>query len=324
MRSTHIAVKAVVALTILGGVGAFAPPACATPYSELVVFGDSNVDNGNLYAATGLPASPPYYQGRFSTGPVVVEYTAQRLGIPLVDYAYGGATTGTNVPLGSFSIPSVLTQVNSYSATLNGALIDPNALVVVWAGSNDLLGAARNTPAAQADLNTRISNAVANIGTAVGKLVQEGARTILVANRTPRAVLTSDDNLNGIDLNAAIKPAVQALAATLDTAYNANIALFDDYDLIADIQTNPGEYGFTNTTQPCLVGTVVCATPDTYTQWDGAHKTTRVHSILADDLIAQVQNVPEPGTLVLLVTGVAVFALRHRASAATACSPTGA
>lgn len=317
MRPANIAAKVAVALTILGG-GTFALPACASPFSQLVVFGDSNVDDGNLFAATGVPASPPYYQGRFSNGPVIVDYVSQRLGIPLVDYAYGGATTGTNVPLGSFSIPSVLTQINTYSATFNGAPIDPNALVLVWAGSNDLLGATRNTPAALANLSSRISNAVANIDTAVAELAQEGARTILVANRTPRPVLTSDDNLNGIDLNASINPAVQAL----DTAYAANIELFDAYGLIADMQTNPGKYGFTNTTQPCLVGTVVCTTPGTYTQWDGAHKTTHVASIAANELIAQVQDVPEPGTLVLMGTGLVAFALGRRGSAATASGST--
>ena len=60
---------------------------------------------------------------------------------------------------------------------------------------------------------------------------------------------------------------------------------------------------------------MVCATPDTYTQWDGAHKTTRVHSIIANDLIAQVQDVPEPGTLALLalpVGAAGVLTMRRR------------
>jgi outer membrane lipase/esterase len=271
------------------------------------VFGDSNVDNGNLYALSGgtVPASPPYFEGRFSNGPVVVEYAAQRLGVPLVGYGYGGARTGTDVPAGSFTIPSVLTQISGYIGTLNGAPIDPGAAVVVWGGSNDLLGAARNTPAASADLANRINTATGNIQAAVTELAQQGAQTILVANRTPRTVLTGDDNLNGIDLNAAIRPVVTALNA----AFAAEVQLFDAYALVADMQTNPGAYGFTVTDQACLVGTVVCATPDTYTQWDAAHKTTRVHSLLADALIAQLQGasptpVPEPASAALVLVGL--------------------
>ena len=297
--------KAVAATMLFG---ALALPAWAAPISQFVVFGDSNVDNGNFYAASGgtSPASPPYYQGRFSNGPLVVEYASQRLGVPLVDYAYGGATTGRDVAAGSFTIPSVLTQINSYTASLNGARIDPNAAVVVWGGSNDLLGAARNTPAALTDLGTRISTATTNIQTGVTQLAQEGAQTILVANRTPRAVLTSDDNLNGLNLNAAIGPTVSAL----DAALAANVQLFDAYDLVVDMQTNLGKYGFTVSTEPCLVGTVVCATPDTYTQWDAAHKTTRVHFLLADALIAQAQGttavpVPEPASATLMLVGLA-------------------
>ena len=295
--------------------GALALPAWAAPFSQLVVFGDSNVDNGNYYAASGgtSPVSPPYYQGRFSDGPVVVEYAAQRLGIPLVDYAYGGARTGTDAPGEGFTIPSALTQIAGYTASLNGAPIDSGALVVVWAGSNDLIGAGRDTPAALADLSGRIGGAVGNIETAVTELVQEGARTVLVANRTPRADLTGDNNLNGIDLNAALAPTVRSLAATL----GADIRLFDAYGLIADMQTDPAEYGFTNTTDPCLVGTAVCADPAAYTQWDAAHKTTRVHSILADALIAQVggtraQDVPEPASFALVGAGLLVLALRRR------------
>ncbi len=60
----------------------------------LLVFGDSLSDNGNYFALTGgqYPPSPPYYQGRFSNGPVWPEVTADLADVPLKDFAYGGAT----------------------------------------------------------------------------------------------------------------------------------------------------------------------------------------------------------------------------------------
>ena len=62
---------AVLALAACG----FAGQASAQSYDRLVVFGDSLSDNGNLYLASGgtQPPSPPYYQGRFSSGPVFTE-----------------------------------------------------------------------------------------------------------------------------------------------------------------------------------------------------------------------------------------------------------
>ncbi len=37
---------------------------------------------------------PPYFQGRYSNGPVFMERVAAAYGLPLLDYATGGATTG--------------------------------------------------------------------------------------------------------------------------------------------------------------------------------------------------------------------------------------
>lgn len=37
---------------------------------------------------------PPYYEGRFSNGPVWIEIAARQLGVSLANYAVGGATTG--------------------------------------------------------------------------------------------------------------------------------------------------------------------------------------------------------------------------------------
>ena len=67
--------NAAAAALAVAAVGAVASTASAQSYARLVVFGDSLSDNGNLYAATGggTPTSPPYYQGRFSNGPVFTE-----------------------------------------------------------------------------------------------------------------------------------------------------------------------------------------------------------------------------------------------------------
>lgn len=49
-----------------------------------MAFGDSNIDNGNLFRITeGVAAQPPRWRGRESNGPVVVEYLAENLGVPL-------------------------------------------------------------------------------------------------------------------------------------------------------------------------------------------------------------------------------------------------
>lgn len=68
-------------------------------YSQIVSFGDSMSDTGNLYQVTmqltnwGLPMAPNDH-GRFSNGPVVLEVMANTLGKPLLNYAFGGGQSG--------------------------------------------------------------------------------------------------------------------------------------------------------------------------------------------------------------------------------------
>ena len=54
------------------------PPAW---FDQIIVFGDSVTDSGNVWELTDRkePASPPYFEGRFSNGPVWVEYLADHL-----------------------------------------------------------------------------------------------------------------------------------------------------------------------------------------------------------------------------------------------------
>src|SRR3954467_13444925 len=82
--------RAVMLAFVISSVSTFA---LAESISAVVVYGDSLSDNGNLFAATGQPTAP-YLQGRKSDGPVAVEQLAAALGVPLIDVAWIGATSG--------------------------------------------------------------------------------------------------------------------------------------------------------------------------------------------------------------------------------------
>src|SRR5215213_5904819 len=80
-----------------------APVIFAGPFTDLVVFGDSLSDIGNIAQAPFINTPGPFYwNGRFSNGPVHAETLATGLGLPALnrstasggnDFAYGGATT---------------------------------------------------------------------------------------------------------------------------------------------------------------------------------------------------------------------------------------
>ena len=70
----------------------------AEPVQQIIFFGDSLTDDGNLYEASYkiMPKSPTYYLGRFSNGPVwaekVSEYLQNKYQIQSENFAVGGAT----------------------------------------------------------------------------------------------------------------------------------------------------------------------------------------------------------------------------------------
>ena len=92
---------------VFAAAGLFGASAQAGPYSDLIIFGDSLSDTGNVFIVTGgaLPSQSagPYAGGRFSNGPLWVETLANGLGLPTVaspilvggNYdAFAGAKTG--------------------------------------------------------------------------------------------------------------------------------------------------------------------------------------------------------------------------------------
>ena len=100
-----------------------------------------------------------------------------------------------------------------------------------------------------------------------------------------------------------------AFSFALDQALQANlpkgVTYFDTFGFMHLVVTNPGAFGFTDVTQPCLVGLTPCSNPNQYLFWDNLHPTTEADKILAAEFASAV---PEPSTLFMLSTAVAAIA----------------
>ena len=77
-------------IAVFLGVAGVAAHATTPTYDALYVFGDSYCDVGNLFALTGgAEPAAPYYNGRFSNGPIWLDHVAGFLGVPLKASALG-------------------------------------------------------------------------------------------------------------------------------------------------------------------------------------------------------------------------------------------
>ncbi|HEX4414978.1 MAG TPA: SGNH/GDSL hydrolase family protein, partial [Lacipirellulaceae bacterium] len=262
------------------------------PFSNLIVFGDSLSDVGNIsYASFKTNPGPYYADGRFSNGPIYAESLATGLGLPALtrstaggnDYAFGGAqTTGTKGGQGLF-INDVDEQVSKYLSAHNGA---SDALYVVFAGANDFLNG-----------QTNVSVPLNSLAGSINRLVAGGARQFLVFNLPPlgdtpkyngNASTESQYNLLTQQFNAGLG----TMLAGMQSGNPAiNVFQFDTYGLFEQVLANPAGFGLTDVTNSAAPGLTTgtahydtsqeAPNPDQYLFWDDVHPTTAVHAILA-------------------------------------------
>lgn len=269
------------------GLIVLAAPAAAVPFDRVFVFGDSLSDTGRVYDLTfgRVPQSPPYFDGRFSNGPVWVERLAPLVGaLPdqNTNYAYGGAETGT---VSQILVPGVRGQVGQFA--VNGPGGRDRGLFAVWAGGNDYI----NRVAVGADPAPLIGQTVGNLVAAVERLTALGGRTFLVPNlpdlgetpdtrATPRAPL-----LNAV--TAAHNAQLQQAMDDVERRLGVKVVVADVATLYRAVKANPGTYGFNNWVTPCLSDdkpTGACATDaqaDATVFWDELHPTRAAHLLIA-------------------------------------------
>lgn len=272
----------------------FPVQANAQDFQQLYVFGDSLSDTGNFYNATGgtFPPSPPYNQGRFSNDRLWVEYLAADLGATSTNFAFGGATTGSN---NTILIPDVTTlpglqqEIASFKTT--NPIANPDALYIIWAGANDYLGGGVTDP----------SVPVNNLSGAIATLAESGAENFLVVNLPDLGKIPgTNDSLQASSLttlsnlhNSGLDTSLNALS----TSYDINIYDLNVSSLFAEAIAQPTKYGFTNVTDACLSDTGICSNPNEYLFWDELHPTDAGHRIIGEVASSRLQAepVPEPG-----------------------------
>ena len=237
----------------------------ATPFSGLIVFGDSLSDNGNA--------------GRFSNGPVWVETIAERMELELQPARSGG----TNYAIGGARIHGGFTDVLSQTAMFLSQRgdADPDALYIVFAGANDLLASA-----CQARDTSVGREAAEAIGTAVGQLVAAGAVHILVPNLPDvgRAPVVRAQGADCADhargLTQMYNAALDKVLDAVETQMQVRLYRLDVFSLAEELFADPQRVGFRNVTTPCRGEGC-----DGALFWDRLHPTTAAHSLLAQEAL---------------------------------------
>lgn len=232
----------------------------AATVNQLIFFGDSSSDNGNMYRISFgfIPKSPPYYQGRFSNGPTWAENLGQmyseRYHSTYEIFAVGGATA-----LNYFGkiTPRYENQINDY---VKNNSFEPNnqTLFATLIGANDYINNQDD------DAETLTTNVVNKIVWSIETLANNvGAKNFLVLNlpdmsMMPRANTQKMKVIMRTFVKLHNKKLAKAVGDLQKRYPHAKFTLINTYALFNDVIANTEKYNekyqvhLVNTTDACL------------------------------------------------------------------------
>jgi phospholipase/lecithinase/hemolysin len=301
MRTQHSTTARWMAALVLATSLAVGGAARAGGITGIVSFGDSLSDVGNdsLASNGAYPPASAYYNGRFSNGPIWLDYLAKDLGVAAptpslaggANYAFGGAQTGagySDVP--GFPVPNIDTQIGMY---LHGNTPSATQLFTLWGGANDAIFGSSPNPL------TSVSNILSEITT----LADAGAKQFLIPNLPPLnsipAVMGSPADQTALaQFTQIFNSQLAADLPGLQNTLGVHITLLDVNTLTNKVIANPSQYGFTNVTDSALFSG---SNGSGYLFWDQYHPTTQAQQLIGS---LAAQSVPEPSSIVLLAVGL--------------------
>lgn len=283
-------------------------------FGQIVVFGTSISDPGNVFVLTGQSSIPPYNTldpllipnapyaiggHHFSNGETWIEQLARAFGFAkstrsafqqpramATNYAVGGARARDDTSQVRVNLSD---QVNAFLQDFNGDA-PSHALYVVEMGVNDI------RDALTASNGALIAVAIDSIRHNIEILHEAGANKFLLVNAPNLGLLPAIHQLD------SLTPGVAQAATSLTQAFNASlddlvneateslpdikIAQLDVYRKIQNLVATPADFGLTEVKVACVTPGVPpfsCQRPDEYLFWDGIHPTRAVHAIFAHE-----------------------------------------
>jgi outer membrane lipase/esterase len=295
-RAAARALAAAAAVVVFATAGGQAVAATLFGATSLHVFGDSLSDTGRTHALTfGLaPESPPYWEGRFSDGPVWaerVEDAFRGAGLPRSNQAYGGAQAVWDWDL----IPDLELQARAWRdlpSRRKGAA--PMAAIAI--GANDVMGAIGE-------------RRMSETGEAAADQVASTARYLARGGMTSFLLFTLPD-LGRIPEYALRDDPTDAARATRGAlAFNARlerrvgqlredgltVRVFDLFAAFGALLDDPADFGFVDATRPCLRRGERCPAAEAAGKvfFDRIHPTTAAHAVFAELILAELAR-PAP------------------------------
>lgn len=221
----------------------------AQTVSKFIVFGDSLSDNGNTYEYSHhtKPPAASYYQGRYSNGPIWIDYvlnTVSKKPHTLLNYAFGGSGV-LNSHENAFTLRQ---EVDSYLMT-HPTNPEPDTWFVLWIGANDYLLNPNSTKAS-------VRKVIAEIEHNLLRLQKKGAQHVIVMGLPDLGLLPF---AHALEVETQLSGVVQMHNQLLQENITKLQTRFPKMDwhymdvnhIFAALIAHPKQYGFMHTTR-CL------------------------------------------------------------------------
>lgn len=305
------AAAAAAALVLCAAAPAAQALTLADRYSSISFLGDSLSDTGNAFALSGGAfGGPPYFDGRFSDGPLWSDLVSAAFAPTAVaNAAVGGATVLANATFPGNDLDG---QRALYDSLVANPLFGfgPRPVLAIWIGANDV-GAGNDMAAAAARVTAEVADLSVTYGIMdflVPDLPDLGKWPgALAGGPVASAAATFLSEL----YNTALFAGLDALEAGTPGLQITRVRTADLFDAVL---ADPGGFGMPQGAAPCYIeGVFLCTDPEDRVFFDPIHPSSTMHALIAGAVEATV--IPIPATLPLLAAAAAgLLLLRRRAA----------